>query len=126
MQGSNTKEPTGWGRAIMEENHTLSFDGDTFTSDVTLTLLEDIVISRVYGFSAEIRNIWDETVLYDYSIYKEQKPGTESSEAAEKDCKAITCRRGCNALRISLDTEYGLGTREYFNKEKRKINKKRL
>ena len=117
VQASNTKEPTGWGRAVMEENHTLSFDGDTFSSEVTLVPLEDIEISRVYGFSAEIRNVWDETVLYDYSVYKEQKSGTERSEAAEKNCVSVTCRRGGNALCVSLDTEYGLGTREYFTKD---------
>ncbi|MBO4897891.1 MAG: copper amine oxidase N-terminal domain-containing protein [Clostridia bacterium] len=114
VQGSNTKEPSGWGRAIMEESHTLTFDGYEFVSEVTLMPLEDIDIYRIYGFSAEIKNVWDNTVEYDYSIYKESKPGTESSEAAEKNCKAITCRRGSNALRISLDTDYGLGTREYL------------
>ena len=115
VQGSNTKEPSGWGRAVLEEQHTLSFDGETFFSEVTLVPYEEIEIDRVYGFSAEIKNVWDETVEYEYPQYKEIKDAAAASAASERGCVSVTCRRGNNALRISLDTDYGLGKREYLS-----------
>ena len=114
VQASNTKEPSGWGRDVMEEKHILSYDGETFFSDVTLTPLEDIEIDLVYGFAAEIKYIWDENIEYENPLYKISYPGTQPSNAGEADCISVTCTRGANAVKMSLDTTYGLGTRDYF------------
>ncbi|MBQ7718866.1 MAG: copper amine oxidase N-terminal domain-containing protein [Clostridia bacterium] len=113
VQASNTKEPSGWGREVMKETHVLTFDGDTFYSDVTLTPLEDIEIDLAYGFSAEIKYNWDDNIEYENPTYKVSYPCTEASNSGEPDCISVTCTRGHNALKMSLDTTFGLGTREH-------------
>lgn len=112
VQGSNTKKQDGSGREIMEERHTLTFDGERWLSSVTLFALEDITIERVYGFQAVLSPAWGSEIIY--STLPDQKftAGTESN-SENKNTPAVRCSDESNVLEISLDTDYGIGNRVY-------------
>lgn len=112
VQGSNTKKRDGTGREIIEERHTLTFDGEQWVSSVTLYALEDVTLERLYGFQADLSSSWGYEIVYSTSPDIKHHISIESS-SENKNTPAVQCSDASNVLEISLDTDYGIGNRAY-------------
>lgn len=116
VAATNTKRVDGSGRYVLEENHIAVFDGSEWTETVTLTALESVLIDFIYGFQAEIRGVWDSYVTFSRDDgYNNIFDGSKSAFSGFIDVTSIICSKGTNYLSITLDKDFGIGHRNFFN-----------
>ena len=123
VQAYNTTKSNGSGREVLQENHTLRFDGVEWLCDVELIPLEDVNIKLWYGFQANLglaSNVsYNRNVRYVNSanrgVYNALSSG---SECGSKNCSKIICCGDEHCLEIEVDESYDLGKREYLNVDK--------
>ena len=98
VQAYNTKKADGSGRAVLQENYHLSFDGSHFYVENNIELLEDVVVGRYYGMQLWGANKENRTIVYDGARGASKYAGSVDSNSGDTHCFAI--RR--------FDTNYNL------------------
>lgn len=111
VQACNTMRADGSGRYVMEEEHKLYFDGVTWYSAVTLTPYEKITITKLYGFQAFIKNIWDTKIQYVNEAGAFDLPLT--ADTSQISTSELICQKDNNALKITINPSFGIGDKKY-------------
>ena len=122
VQGYNTQKVDGTGREILQENHCLSFDGLTWTSEVDLIPLEDIFMRTWYGL--QFTGI--DSSLYPNIRYKgaTNRRLYHYNDDSSSDCGDHTANEmivfgDTHKLTLGIDSEIDLGDSKFYNGTKR-------
>ena len=114
IQASNTKKADGTGRFVLQEKHTLKFDGVAWESSVELTPLEDITIVTYYGFQAQTGNLYPNIRFIGAENRGLYNTSTTNSSGDNK-VSGVQIYGTDHKLEISLDTAYDIGDRRYYS-----------
>lgn len=113
VQANNTKMPDGSGRAVLQEDYRMVFDGDTFHVSNDITLLEECKIKTYYGL--QLPNPWaTDGIKYVDAANTKWNPVNTSNNCGDKTCSSFICKRGRYNCQVSIDPNVGLGSREYL------------
>lgn len=124
VQGYNTTKADGSGREILQENHTLRFDGVEWTSDVELIALEEINIAVWYGFQGVLGSqsnplVYLKSVRYvgskNRGIFSPTGDAGFASSCGSETCNKVICHGDEHCMEIEVDETYDLGKRAYTN-----------
>lgn len=114
VQGSNTKKTDGSGREVIEENYKLDFDGETYTVNNSIKFLEDAEWESYYGLQAYYGDFWNDDIIFNDGSEK-IFDSEENNQSQNKETNQIMLRKDSNVLEIGIDSEIGIGNREYLN-----------
>ena len=114
VQASNIKKIDGTGREVLQENFHLHYDGYKFEIDCNIEFLEAVNLIRYYGFSCS-NTAWNGYVFYHNSANKQWNVGTIDSVSGDKNCNLVTLKKAPNYLDIVIDSNLGLGNKEYLS-----------
>ncbi|WP_202916143.1 hypothetical protein [Paenibacillus mesophilus] len=120
VQGFNTKEEDGSGRAVMRETVTYSFHAGAVRIDNRIEMLEDVIMHRYYGLQT-VNRAWNGTVQYGSAerLYGEAYPVNGDSDSGEglgqrrTDRIRIRSRDRVHTVEAILDRSSGLGRTEW-------------
>lgn len=120
VQGYNTTKADGSGREILQENHTLKFDGVEWKTEVELVPLEEISIVIWYGLQASIGSVYstifNDTVRYVGSTNRQPfAANATASECGSTHCQKIICSGLEHCMEIEIDETYDIGNRELYS-----------
>lgn len=118
IQGYNTKEQDGTGRAILQETVTYEISGGQVQVHTEIKALEDVTFETYYGLQT-VNGGWNDTVRY-YAGDREVGSGSafmysdSGTKAVNPDVDSFLLRSGDqggyrHAMRVMLDRQYGLG-----------------
>ena len=118
VQGYNTTKSDGSGREILQENHTMIFDGKTFHTHVELIPLEDIIMKTWYAFQGTLTAPTYNNVKFIggsnrgiYSIGNGEAPTCGNGKACEMIFTGPEY-----GLKMSFDITYDMGAYEDYKK----------
>ncbi len=115
VQGNNTKKADGTGREILIEEHTMTFDGVEWKTEVELIPIEDIIIKSWYGLQlcglsssrySKIRYI-NATNRLEYDV-------TASSISGNNNANGMIASGDEHCVRCEVDPNFDLGKREFY------------
>lgn len=120
VQGFNTKEEDGSGRAILRETVTYTFHAEKVRIHNRIEMLEDVIMHRYYGLQT-VNRAWNGTVQYGIAerLYGEVYPvNTDSDSGAGLERRitdriCIRSRDEVHTLEALLDRSSGLGRAEW-------------
>ncbi|MDF2714226.1 MAG: hypothetical protein K0R28_1151 [Paenibacillus sp.] len=120
VQGFNTKEEDGSGRAIIRETVTYTFHAETVRIHNRIEMLEDVIMHRYYGLQT-VNRAWNGTVQYGsaerlfgeaYPVNSDSDSGT-GQERRMTDRIRIRSRDKIHTVEAHLDRSSGLGRAEW-------------
>ena len=112
IQGYNTTKEDGSGRAILRENHKMTFDGKEWNSYVELIPLETVCIESWYGFGCNFVEPYYTHIRYPGGNNREELGIVSSS--GNKDCYRIEIYGDHDKIILELDPLLDLGKRELY------------
>lgn len=113
VQASNTKKSDGTGRNVLQEKHTLIFNGYEWESSVELIPLEDINIVTYYGFQAQTGNIYPNIRFIGAENRGLYNTSTNNSSGDNK-VNGVQIYGEEHKLEIYLDVTHDIGDRRYY------------
>jgi len=108
VQGMNTTKADGTGRAILQEQHTLLFDGIKWNATVDLIPLEDIKMGLWYGLQFSYTNRYPNHRFIgatNRGVY------TGVCQSGDNTCGKVVAYGNSEAIEVEIDTNYDLGKR---------------
>jgi hypothetical protein len=115
VQGNNTKKNDGTGREILCEEHTLSFDGKEWISEVELIPLEDVVIKTWYGLQlCGLSASRYSKLKYINSTNRAENNATASTVSGNSGCSGMVAFGDIHKVICEIDNQYDLGKREFY------------
>ena len=116
VQGNNTKKNDGSGREIICEEHTLTFDGNEWVSEVEIIPLEDVIIKRFYGLQlCGLSASRYAKIKYINGTNRNENVVTVSSMSGNADCTAMTAWGDEHCVKCEIDPTYDLGKRTFYS-----------
>ena len=110
VQAYNTKKVDGSGRAVLQENYHLSFDGSHFNVENNIELLEDVVVGRYYGIELWGANKENRYIVYDGARETSRYAGSVDSNSGDTYCFAINrYDTNYNLVQVAEMQRVGLG-----------------
>lgn len=113
VQGYNTRKSDGSGREIIEERHTIIFDGVNWVSTVELEPLEDVVIENYYGYQCPVSNYPNIHMIgADYKkVFVYSSPHDSGNNTPNMYVACSTDDR----LEMEVDRSYDMGKGTYYS-----------
>ena len=115
VQGYNTKKVDGSGREILEERHTITFNGEKWNTFSELEPLEDVWVEKYYGLQCCGLN----TIYPNIRFIGGEKRGLYHSSAAMQsgspNTNGLKAYGSKDCLIMEIDPTCDLGKREYIN-----------
>lgn len=112
VQGYNTIRQSGGGREILQENHTLTFDGREWSSYVELLPLERVLLQRWYGFQCRLSKKYYSKVRFPGGANRGLLE--QGADCGNRDCNRIEILGEEHKLIMELDPLLDLGRRELY------------
>lgn len=113
VQGYNTTKADGTGREILEERHTLYFDGYEMKCDVELVPLEDLTIEKWYGFQAYVPS-WP-NINFIGGTNRIPFVYTDHLTSENSTPNMMICRSTDDHLEIEVDRSFDLGKGIFYD-----------
>lgn len=114
VQAYNTKKADGSGREVLEERHTLIFDGEKWSTYSELEPLEDIVIERYYGLQCSGTSTIYKNIRFIGCEKRGLFSGTKSSYSGQPDTIGLEGFGDDHKIIMEIDPTYDLGKREFI------------
>ena len=111
VQGYNTTKVDGSGREILQEIHTVSFDGTAMNETVELIPLENVTLKRWYGFQMTSGAMFNGGNQYIGSTNRAKGSFSVNSVAGSKECRAYRCFDEDTILDVFVDESLDMGKR---------------
>lgn len=120
VQAYNTQRVDGSGREVLQENHYLTFDGLTWTSEVDLIPLEDIVMRLWYGlqFTGLDASLYP-NIRYKGATNRGLYHYDTSSDCGDNTANAMIAFGDTHKLTLGIDREIDLGDSKYYDGTRR-------
>jgi len=113
VQGYNTKKSDGTGREIIEERHTILFDGVNWTSTVELEPLEDVVIENYYGYQCPVSSYPNIHMVG--ATYKKEFVYTSPHDSGNSTPNVYVACSTDDRLEMEVDRSYDMGKGTYYS-----------
>ena len=107
VQASNTTRSDGTGREVLEETHSLTFDGTVFQSETRIRALEALHIVCLYGF--QMFAYKDSQAVFLGAAKRGSFPAWSNTDCGSDTCDCVCMDDGRNAISMSLDQSFDLG-----------------
>lgn len=111
VQGYNTTKVDGSGREILQEIHTVLFDGTAMNETVELIPLENVTLKRWYGFAMTSGAMFNGGNQYIGSTNRAKGSFSVNSVAGSKECRAYRCFDEDTILDVFVDESLDMGKR---------------
>lgn len=111
VQGYNTRKADGTGREILQERHSLIFDGVEWSEAIELEPIESVFIERWYGLQF-VRDSLYPNYRYIGAENRALHQGT-SSDSEGKDADGIIAYGDKHRIEMTIDTSVDLGKRTF-------------
>ena len=112
VQGYNTRKADGSGREIIEERHTIIFDGVNWVSTVELEPLEDVVIENYYGYQCPVSNYPNIHMIG--ADYKKEFAYTDPHNSGNSTPNVYIACSVDDRLEMEVDRSYDMGKGTYY------------
>ncbi len=109
VQGYNTRKSDGTGREILQERHSLIFDGVEWSETIELEPIESVFIERWYGLQFVRASLYP-NYRYIGAANRALHQGT-SSDSGGKDADGIIAYGDKHRIEMTIDTSVDLGKR---------------
>lgn len=113
VQGYNTRKSDGSGREIIEERHTIVFDGVNWVSTVELEPLEDVVIENYYGYQCPVSNYPNINMVG--ADYKEVFVYSSPHDSGNNTPNMYVACSTDDRLEMEVDRSYDMGKGTYYS-----------
>lgn len=112
VQGYNTRKSDGSGREILEERHTLTFNGKEWESTVEIMPLEDIRIETYYGFQCVVTQL--PNIYMIGANYRQPFVITDPHSSGNNTPNKYVAYNNMHRLEMEIDRSYDLGTGIFY------------
>lgn len=113
VQGYNTRKSDGSGREIIEERHTIVFDGVNWVSTVELEPLEDVVIENYYGYQCPVSNYPNIHMIG--ADYKKEFVYSSPHDSGNNTPNMYVACSSDDRLEMEVDRSYDIGKGSYYS-----------
>ena len=110
VQGYNTTKSDGTGREILQENHTLIFDGVDWKTSNELIALEDIKMERCYGLQMDLIEIFKNTIQYIGGSNRQIFNASVESDCGTGKATKLIATGTSYVASMEIDTSYDVGS----------------
>ena len=110
VQGYNTTKSDGTGREILQENHTLIFDGVDWKTSNELIALEDIRMERCYGIQMDLIEIFKNTIQYIGGSNRQIFNASVQSDCGTGKATKLIATGTSYVASMEIDTSYDVGS----------------
>lgn len=107
VQAYNTKKADGTGREVLEERHTLKFNGAEWEAYTEIEALEDIFCSQYYGMQCAVTQY--PTIYMIGATYRKRFVYTEPHDSGNNDPNIYVAYDANDRLEMEVDRSVDLG-----------------
>lgn len=113
VQAYNTKKADGTGREVLKETYRMHFNGNEWSVQNKIELLEDCTISTYYGLQLSLTP-WSGFTLFQSSDNKQWYTGNIACDAGSKTCDIISHKLNSDNADMELSLSHGMGKGTYL------------
>jgi hypothetical protein len=113
VQATNTKKADGTGREVLQENHTLSFDGVNWETYVEIIPMESVIVAKWYGLQGCGTNGIYNNIRYIGASNRSITDGNNYSNCGNGVATKVVCWGEAHKMEIEVDPTFDLGDRRF-------------
>ena len=113
VQAANTVKADGSGREVLKEEYEMVYDGEKFNIHNTITFLEDSYVTTYYGLM--MWTGWAKSgIKYVDAANTQWNSYIGDHNSGGRECSAAIFKRDGYHCKMSLDTTFGIGQKQYL------------